>query len=166
MASPWLDERETRAWRGFLRMRTLLVARLARRLAETSNLTSADFEILVAVSEAPDYRIRARDLCAKVQWERSRLSHQINRMEERGTIMRAPCATDARGFDVVLTASGLRTIEAAAPLNLETVRHCFIDLLTAEQLQVLGDIAEVITDHLESAHDDAKDHDRGSAADS
>ena len=73
-------------------------------------------------------------------------------MEQRGTVSRAPCDGDARGFDVVLTDDGLAAIEAAAPLHLQAVRHCFADILTPAQLDTLGDIAEVITGHLVDQH--------------
>lgn len=150
----WLDEREERAWRGFVQLRSDLFGHLGRQLARDSGLTAADFEVLVAVSEAPGHRIRSRDLCRSLGWERSRLSHQIARMEQRGSVTRAPCPADARGFDVVLTAAGLAAIEAAAPLHLEAVRHCFVDVLTADQLDALGAIAEAITAHLAREHGD------------
>jgi DNA-binding MarR family transcriptional regulator len=104
------------------------------------------------VSESPDRRIRSRDLCQALDWERSRLSHQLARMEERGSVTRAPCADDARGFDVVLTAAGLAAIEAAAPLNLATVRHCFVDLLSDDELDMLASVAERVVDHIETQH--------------
>jgi DNA-binding MarR family transcriptional regulator len=154
MPSDWLDEREARAWRGFQRIRTELLAHLSRELAASCNVSQADFEILIAVSEAPNHRVRARDLGNQLHWERSRLSHQIARMEARGTISRAPCESDGRGFDVVLTPAGLRAVEAAARVNLEAVRHCFTDVLTKEQLDTLGDIACAITTHLTTAHND------------
>jgi DNA-binding MarR family transcriptional regulator len=154
METRWLDEREERAWRGFHRMRTELSAHLARQLTQDCGLTEADYAVLVAVSEAPGRRIRSRDLGQALGWERSRLSHQIARMEARGTIRRAPCPGDARGFDVVLTDAGLAAIEAAAPLHLAAVRHCFADALTPGQLDALGDIAETITKHLASQHTD------------
>jgi DNA-binding MarR family transcriptional regulator len=152
MTTPWLTEREARAWRGLHRMRVSLFGRLHRELLVSSNLTAAEFEILVVVSESPDHRIRSRDLCLALDWERSRLSHQLARMEERGSVTRAPCATDARGFDVVLTPSGLAAIEAAAPLNLATVRHCFVDLLSDDELDMLASIAERVVDHIETHH--------------
>ena len=155
MPSDWLDEREARAWRGFHQIRTELLAHLSRQLAASCNVSQADFEILIAVSEAPGQRIRARDLGNEIHWERSRLSHQIARMEARGTITRAACESDARGFDVMLTPAGLKTVEAAARVNLEAVRHCFIDVLTEEQLVTIGDIADAITTHLATAHNDA-----------
>ena len=159
MAPHWLDAREARAWRGFHGIREQLGAHLARQLSRDSGLTESEYAILVAVSEAPSHRLRSRDLCRQLGWERSRLSHQIARMEARGTIERAPCTDDARGFDVVLTTDGLKTIEAAAPLHLDAVRHCFADVLTTEQLDELGDIAEAILDHLGSEHAEDSDGD-------
>lgn len=133
-------------------MRSELLGHLARQLANDCNLTEAEYEILVAVSEAPGQRIRSRDLCQRLQWERSRLSHQIARMETRGTITRAACADDARGFDVVLTKAGRAAIDTAAPLHLEAVRHCFADVLTKKQLDALAEITEAITSHLAAEH--------------
>ncbi|MDH6679432.1 DNA-binding MarR family transcriptional regulator [Rhodococcus sp. LBL1] len=152
METRWLDEREDRAWRGLRHMHADLTAHLARQLTREYGLTEADYAVLAEVSEAPDRRIRSRDLGRVLGWERSRLSHQIARMEARGTIRRAPCSSDARGFDVVLTDEGLATIEEAAPLHVTGVRHCFVDLLTPEQLEVLGDIADIVRGHLAAEH--------------
>jgi DNA-binding MarR family transcriptional regulator len=151
----WLDAREARAWRGFQQMRTELTAHLACQLERECGLTETEYAVLVVVSEAPGRRIRSRELCRALGWERSRLSHQIARMETRGTVERAPCEGDARGFDAVLTDAGLAVIEAAAPLHLASVRHCFADVLSPKQLDALADIAEDITNHLASAHADA-----------
>ncbi|GAB2641157.1 MarR family transcriptional regulator [Prescottella soli] len=155
MATRWLDEREDRAWRGLRYMHADLSAHLARQLTREYGLTEADYTVLVAVSEAPERRIRSRDLGRALGWERSRLSHQIARMEARGTVRRAPCDGDARGFDVVLTDEGMAAIEEAAPLHLAGVRHCFVDLLTPEQLEVLGDIADIVMGHLTAEHLDS-----------
>lgn len=152
MAPQWLDEREDRAWRGFHRMRTELVGHLARQLTAECGLSEAEYLILVTVSEAPGQRIRSRDLCRTLGWERSRLSHQVSRMEQRGTIRRAECDSDARGFDVALTRKGRTTIESAAPVHLEAVRHCFADVLTPEQLDSLAEITDVICGHLRAEH--------------
>jgi DNA-binding MarR family transcriptional regulator len=160
MEPRWLDEREDRAWRGFHRLRTDLVAHLARQLVNECGLTEAEYLVLVTVSEAPGRLIRSRDLCRMLGWERSRASHQIARMETRGTVSREPCDGDARGFNVVLTDKGLAAIEAAAPVHLNAVRHCFVDLLSDDQLDVLGDIATLVDAHLAaepSGEDAARD---------
>jgi len=148
----WLDDRENRAWRGYHRMRAELSAHLARQLSAECGLTEADYAVLVAVSEAPGRRLRSRDLCHALAWERSRLSHQIARMEARGSVERAPCEGDARGFHVVLTDGGLAAIQAAAPLHLAAVRHCFADVLRPDQLDALTEITEAVTAHLKAEH--------------
>jgi DNA-binding MarR family transcriptional regulator len=152
MEPNWLSEEEEKAWRGFVALRIGLVGHLARQLAQDSGITESEFEVLVVVSEAPGQRIRSRDLGKALNWERSRLSHQITRMEERGMVAREQCENDARGFDVLLTKVGLKAIQAAAPAHLEGVRHCFIDLLTPAQMKTLSSIAEVVTEHLKKEH--------------
>jgi DNA-binding MarR family transcriptional regulator len=150
----WLDERQNEAWRAFHAMRTQLLGHLQRCLAAQSGLSEADYEVLVAVSEAPDHQLRSRDLGRALQWGRSRLSHQLSRMEERGLLQREPCPTDARGCVAVLTDAGRKSIVKASKLHVADVRHCFADVLSSRQLDQLIAIARAITDHLEAEHPD------------
>ena len=89
----WLDDREQRAWRGYLAMQGRLQAHLNRRLQADSGLSLADFEVLVALTDVPDGRVRVRELAEAVQWEKSRLSHHLARMERRGLIERRTART-------------------------------------------------------------------------
>ncbi len=143
-APKWLDEREARAWRGYTRMRVELQARLARDLAACSGLSEADYAILVHLSEAPEGRLRHFQLVDALQWDRSRLSHQLTRMGKRGLVDKQACPTDARGSFVVLTPTGRAVIEAAAPAHVASVRRYLIDTLDDAQLDALGDIAETV----------------------
>jgi len=145
----WLDEREQRAWRGFHAMRAQLISHLGRQLQADSGISDADFEVLVAVSEAPRQRTRAVDLGQHLGWEKSRLSKQVSRMEVRGLVRREECATDSRSSDVVLTAEGKRVITAAAPAHLVEIRKSFIDLLTPEQLDTLAEISDIVVANLD-----------------
>jgi len=154
----WLDDREETAWRAFHAMRTQLLGHLARRLAAQSGMSEADYEVLVALSESPDSRMRSRELGLALQWQRSRLSHQLDRMEKRGLLTREPCPTDARGCVAVLTGAGRRSIDKAAKLHVADVRHCFADVLTPHQLDALTAAARAVTGHLEAEHPDG---DRG-----
>jgi DNA-binding MarR family transcriptional regulator len=131
-------------------MRTQLLARLSRSLLEESGLSGADFEVLVAVSEAPGKRMRAVELGRALGWEKSRLSHQVTRMEARGLVCREECKNGSRGAEVVLTALGRRTIDAAAPMQLAQTRANFIDLLSPAQLRTLAEIADIVLEHLEA----------------
>ncbi|MEU5696750.1 MarR family winged helix-turn-helix transcriptional regulator [Actinosynnema sp. NPDC020468] len=138
MAEPrWLDEREARLWRAYLDLNRELNGALERHLERESGLSNADYALLVPLSAAPDGLVRARDLGVAVGWERSRLSHQVARMEKRGLVVREVCPEDARGSMVRLTPAGRAAIEAAAPGHVDTVRRYLFDVLTDEEVSVL-----------------------------
>jgi len=138
----WLDERRQRAWRAWLAMQTRLQAELNRQLQADSGMSLADFDVLVALTDRPDVPLRVFELAEAVQWEKSRLSHHLARMERRGLVERQDCPDDARGAFVVLTAAGRDAIERAAPAHVETVRALVFDGLAPEQVDLLADVAE------------------------
>ena len=144
----WLDEGEARAWRGYMRMRTLLHAQIVRDLAREAGLSGPDYDVLSNVSEAPGRRARLGDLADRMAWSRSRLSHHITRMERRGLVTREDCTSDGRGAFVVLTDAGWRAIQAAAPGHVASVRRHFIDLLSREQLDALAEISQTVVGRL------------------
>jgi DNA-binding MarR family transcriptional regulator len=89
--------------------------RLQRHLLQDSGLTEADYEILAVLSEHPAGRMPAQELCALLQWEKSRLSHQARRMQEQGLIVREPNPADARSAMICLLPAGRRAIEDPFP---------------------------------------------------
>ncbi|GDY31572.1 MarR family winged helix-turn-helix transcriptional regulator [Gandjariella thermophila] len=145
----WLDDREQCAWRAYLAMNARLTARLHRRMQDDSGLSLADFEVLVCLTDQPDARVRIVELARFLQWEKSRLSHHLTRMQRRGLVDREGCPEDARGSFVVLTAAGRRAIERAAPRHVAAVRELFLDRITGEQLDTLREIAERVLPGLE-----------------
>jgi DNA-binding MarR family transcriptional regulator len=141
MAEPrWLDEREARVWQGYLDTQRALLGALERQNLRDSGISGAEYAVLVPLSEAPDGLVRARELGSGLGWDRSRLSHQIRRMEKRGFVAREECETDARGSMVRLTPEGRKAIEAAAPGHVEHVRRYFFDLLSAGEMETLSKI--------------------------
>jgi DNA-binding MarR family transcriptional regulator len=134
-------------------MRLLLDLALQRDLAAQSGLSEADYDVLSNLSTAPDQRMRLTDLARYMRWSTSRLSHQITRMQQRGLVDREECADDGRGSMLVLTAEGMAAIEAAAPGHVASVRKHFIDLLSAEEIEVLGALAHRVVDRLEARDD-------------
>lgn len=144
----WLSDREQQAWRGYLHMNAQLMARLARDLQGDSNLSLPDFSVLVELSEHPEERMRVLELARALQWEKSRLSHQLVRMEQRGLVERAECDEDRRGSFVVLTDKGRRTIVEAAPSHVESVRRFMFDVLTPQQVTSLAGISEAVISRL------------------
>ncbi|MFF0445653.1 MarR family winged helix-turn-helix transcriptional regulator [Streptomyces sp. NPDC004609] len=142
----WLNEQEAQVWKKYRDLRRDLQSAQDRQLLRDSGLSGADYALLVPLSESPDGLMRSRDLGLEVGWERSRLSHQIIRMEKRGLVTREACADDARGAMVRLTASGRAAIEGAAPQHVETVRRCFFDPLTSEEVETLGTLMDKLLD--------------------
>src|SRR5260370_13024479 len=94
------------AWTNYQRMRVRLNERINRELAQTAGLSEADFEILSALIESPNDSVRALALRCGLEWEKSRLSHQLRRMEERGLVTRLDCAEDNRGSVIRVTEAG------------------------------------------------------------
>ena len=138
----WLTESEDRAWRGLHQLNRALDHALSRRLLDDSGLSMADYELLVPLSEAADRRLRARDLGHLVQWEKSRLSKHVSRMEQRGLVSRQECPADARGSFICLTEAGWVAIAAAAPDHVAAVRRYFVDLLDAGELRVFAEVSD------------------------
>lgn len=149
----WLDEDEQATWRGLLRMEVQLHQRLSRALQREAGMSEADYGVLVELSETPDERLRIFELGSYLQWEKSRLSHHLRRMEQRGLVERQECETDRRGAFVVLTEQGRVAIQDAAPKHVAEVRRAFIDALTSEQLdqlqQITGEVLAHLADHPE-----------------
>jgi len=144
----WLSSREDHAWRAFIRAHHKLTVHLNRLLLQDSGLTGADYEVLAMLSEHPEDRMPAQELCALLQWEKSRLSHQVRHMEEQGLIAREPNPADGRSAMIVLLPAGRRAIEDAAPQHVHNVRRHFIDLLTPAELDILAALNERVLRHL------------------
>ena len=140
----WLDDREQAAWRGYVTMQSRLFARLNRSLATECGMSEGDYAVLVSLSEAPNGRLRAFELARTMQWEKSRLSHQLTRMERRDLIKREECPSDARGAFIVITDAGGTAIRSAAPRHVADVRRWFIDVLDDGQLDALADIVDTV----------------------
>jgi DNA-binding MarR family transcriptional regulator len=148
----WLSDEEQQAWRATVHLSQLLMRQLDRDL-NVHGLSGHDYEILVNLSEAPDNRLRMTDLADATSQSRSRLSHQISRMEARDLVRREECEGDKRGTFAVLTKAGFETIEHVAPHHVEQVRRHFIDRLTAEQLEEIRSAFQPIVDYLRKIRD-------------
>ncbi|MDF2975551.1 MAG: transcriptional repressor MprA [Actinomycetospora sp.] len=138
----WLDPAEWHAWRNYIAGQALLAGRLNRELSDAHGLSLADYEILVRLSEQQDHRMRMSLLADEVVASKSRLSHQVSRLEADGLVRRELCPSDGRGVFAVLTDKGFDLLQRAAPDHLEGVRAHFVDLLDDHERKVIGDVFE------------------------
>lgn len=128
---PWLDDDEQTLWRAMMDAAKAVERAMDTRLLATEEISSADFSVLVQLSEAEGGTVRMRELCEALRWDRSRMSHQITRMARRGLVTKLRCANDSRGIDVELTAHGRDVIERAAPDHVRMIRRIVFDELDA-----------------------------------
>jgi DNA-binding MarR family transcriptional regulator len=138
----WLTVEEERVWRRWLTLNARLSATLQRELQDDAGLSMPDFEVLVHLTDSPEGRVRVTDLARLMQWERSRVSHHVTRMERRGLVQRVECAEDGRGAFVVITAPGRAAIEQAAPGHVNMVRRLVFDALSPEEVDAFATIIE------------------------
>ncbi|MFD7443225.1 MarR family winged helix-turn-helix transcriptional regulator [Streptomyces sp. NPDC059909] len=146
-ATRWLSDTEQCAWRTYLDVNRLLTYQMEKDL-QPFGLTNNDYEILVNLSESAERRMRMSDLAAATLQSKSRLSHQITRMENAGLVRRENCESDRRGLYAVLTDHGMDTMQKVAPHHVESVRQHFIDLLSSEALADLSESLKPVADHL------------------
>ncbi|WP_103944059.1 MarR family winged helix-turn-helix transcriptional regulator [Thermomonospora echinospora] len=144
-----LSPEEGLTWRSHLRMHALLGASLARRLARDTGLSEADFEVLAALATSPDGRMTSLRVRCTLVWEKSRLSHQVRRMEQRGLITREPNPDDARSSLLALTAAGRAAVEDAFVPYAQHVREHYLDLMTPEERDVLIKVSERVVANLD-----------------
>jgi DNA-binding MarR family transcriptional regulator len=145
----WLTEEQQRIWRAYLYVEAQLPAHLNRQLQAASGLSITEYGVLVQLSEAPGGRMRPFELGKSLNWEQSRLSHQIARMETREFVTREQCPSDKRGAFIVLTPSGRTAIEAAAPGHVDAVRDLVFGRLTPPEAAAFGDACAKIAAGLE-----------------
>jgi DNA-binding MarR family transcriptional regulator len=148
----WLTADEQAAWRAYIRLAKMLMRQLDRDL-HPFGLTTNDYEILVELSESPNHRLRMTELADLTAQSRSRLSHQVTRMEARGLVHRDACDGDKRGTFAVITPRGLAVIERVAPYHVESVRRHFIDQISPEHLAMLTEAYDPVLEALRKTRD-------------
>ena len=138
-------------WRAFIEMSERLRSVIGSRFQAESGLSTGDYSVLLRLSEADGHRLRSSDLATAVGWERSRLSHHLGRMEQRGLVRRDECATDSRGAEVVLTDAGSSAFRRSSAPHLHAIQDLFVGALTPAQLAAVEELTTTLSAHLERA---------------
>jgi DNA-binding MarR family transcriptional regulator len=151
----WLNTDEQHTWRESIQAWQWLLAAVDVQLQRDSGMPLAYYEILVRLSEAPDRSLRMTQLAEASSSSKSRVSHAVARLEERGWVRRMDCPTDRRGQIAMLTDQGFAALAAAAPGHVEQVRRVLFDALSAEQIEQLDGISAAILAQAASSPRDA-----------
>ena len=140
---------EWQSWRAFRSMGRKLELALERQLQRDADISAADYGVLLALFEAPGKQLRGRDLGQLLSWEKSRVSHQVSRMEKRGLLERRDCETDARGSWIGLTNDGTRAVLGAMRDHAATLRRYFFDVLDPAELAAFRSVSDRVVDVIE-----------------
>lgn len=140
---------QLRVWRDYIETAEAIRSRLGSRLQRESGMSLGDYQVLLALSEADGQRLRPSELANRIEWDRSRLSHHLGRMEGRGLVRREECEVDSRGAEVVLTDDGARAFKSGSIPHLQAVHELFVAALTSEQLSHLGAVTTALRTHVQ-----------------
>ena len=140
----WLTNSEQQLWRSFLETNQRVFRQVDEQLQADFDLTNSEFGVLALLSEADEQQLRAKDLGDQLGWERSRISHQITRMQKRGLVEKRKCPVDSRGIFVHITEQGMKRLKEAAPSHVETVRESLLAPLSNDEQQQLFHLLEKI----------------------
>jgi DNA-binding MarR family transcriptional regulator len=147
-APRWLSDAEQQTWRAWLEVMRLLPVKLEDRMHERHDLNFTDYQVLVELSESEENRLWMTELANRTLLSKSRLSHQIGRMEKAGLVERQDCPSDRRGAFAVITERGWDVLRSAAPGHVEDVREMFIDLMSPQEVAVVGQAMGIIAEKL------------------
>ena len=126
------------AWRGFVQAHARLTRRLDEELQAAHRLSLAEYDALLQLANAPGRRLRMSALADRVLLSRSGITRLVDRLVAAGMVERTTCTTDARGAEAALTPVGLERLRAASATHLDGVRRLFLDVVTAEEREVLA----------------------------
>jgi len=147
-----LSVKQFKAWRSFHKLRSQLLPYMSKKIYKNTGLTPAEYFLLVTLLESPNGALHSSQIAENLDWEKSRISHQAKRMEERGLVSRYTCESDARSCVIEITSTGRGYMKQALPIQFKDVKHCFADLLTQGQLDALIEISQVVSKHLAEEH--------------
>lgn len=137
-AAELLGPTDLAAWRGFLRAHAALTKVLDAELQERHGLPLAHYEVLMHLSDAPDGRLRMRELAEAAILSRSGLTRLADRLERDGSLRRVPCPDDGRGSFAEITPSGRERVGAARTTHLAGVRRLYLSHFSEAERERLG----------------------------
>ncbi|GAA3544126.1 MarR family winged helix-turn-helix transcriptional regulator [Amycolatopsis ultiminotia] len=148
--SDLLDAGQQQLWNTWMRAHRLLVREVDRRLQAEFGISKAEFSVLVTLLHAPGQQLRVQELADSLGWEKSRVSHQLTRVENRGFVVRAEGGASGRRTGIGLARKGRRLAEQALHGHARAIRECFFDPLTPEQAGAILSWSEQLIDRVES----------------
>lgn len=136
-----LTDKEMRIWHSWKGSFQSIFGRVVKEMTERAGLSEADYGILDRLAILGDGSLRQQELADSMDWDKSRLSHHLTRMEKRGLVKRSPSDKD-RGVQVIITSGGKSALDEARPIVARAIRKYFLDQLTDLDVESITKLAE------------------------
>jgi DNA-binding MarR family transcriptional regulator len=137
-----LSPREFRVWHAFRLMHEDVLGRVSRDIAQATGLSGSEYGVLSRLAACGKGEMRQQALASSMGWDKSRLSHQLTRMQRRVFIERRPM--DGGAVLVALTNHGRERLDAARPVHAESVRRNLLSRLTQEQIDTIVRVSNLL----------------------
>ncbi|WP_028559315.1 MarR family winged helix-turn-helix transcriptional regulator [Paenibacillus pinihumi] len=137
-----LNEEEMQLWYMWKNTFKKIMDRVVKEMSEKTGLSEeGDFGVLVRLVDLGNGELRQQELVESMEWTKSRLSHHLTRMEQRGLVLRKPLDT-GNGVQVIITSSGKSAVDASRPIYAKAVHKHFLDQLTDQDIELITKLAE------------------------
>ena len=137
-----LSPRELRVWHAFMFMGEDVLGRVGRDITKATGLSGPEFGVLSRLVALGKGEMRQQVLASVMAWDKSRLSHQLTRMQERALIVRR--RNDGKTVLVALTKLGKEKLDAARPIHAASVRRNLLSRLTQEQIDTIVRVSNLL----------------------
>ncbi|QWW72347.1 MarR family winged helix-turn-helix transcriptional regulator [Rhizobium sp. WYJ-E13] len=124
-----LDRHELALWQALKKISATTASVMRGEIGP--GVSGADFSVLSRIEELGEQGqvLAQSDLMKSLGWDKSRLSHQLTRMQERGLIERR---RNGREAEVVLREAGRALLASARPKQVAIVKNYLSQLTEAE----------------------------------
>ena len=151
MAKPrTLQPEEWELWNTWMQAQRLLARELDRDLQRDYGISKAEFSVLVTLHQAPGGQLRVGELAESLDWEKSRVAHQLTRMEHRDLVDRTDNESSGRRIGIGLTAKGRGAVQSAILTHAGNLRRYFFEALTPGQAAAIQAWSRQLLDRIEA----------------
>src|SRR3954470_10263969 len=158
MAKPrTLEPEQWELWNSWMQAQRLLARELDRDLQRDYGISKAEFSVLVTLHRAAEGQMRVGELAESLAWEKSRVAHQLTRMENRELVDRTESRRSGRRVGIGLTAKGRSAVENAILGHADNIRRYFFETLTPEQAAAIHMWSRQVVDHIEGLRGEGAD---------
>ncbi len=134
-----LEQRRNVLWRNFLTAHAAVIDRIEDDLAVAKVLPLSWYDVLLALYEAPEKRLRMHELARAILVTRGGLTRLAARIEAAGLLRREPDPADGRGLFATLPDEGLEAPRRTWPAYSRGIAEHFGRHVTDEEVRALTD---------------------------